>query len=70
MYLILKDKISVVREVNIKGERWILSKKSWERKECDGCKFHNPEYQMGVCSIYICQKKKEVITENEVHDTS
>lgn len=29
-----------------------LSKKNWERKECDGCKSYNPECRQGACSLY------------------
>ena len=70
MYLLLKDKINVgFGEMNIKGEWWILSKKSWERKECDGCKSYNPECRMGACSIYPYQKKKTEVKKVEIHDT-
>lgn len=55
--------------MHIKGEWWILSKKSWERKECDGCKSYNPECRMGACSIYSYQKKTLVVKEKEVQDT-
>lgn len=57
-------------EMNIKGEWWILSKKSWKRKECDGCKSYNPECWMSVCSIYPYQKQRETeVKKIEVHDT-
>lgn len=55
--------------MNIKGEWWILSKKSWKRKKYDNCKSYNPECRMGACSIYPYQKKKVVVKEKEVHDT-
>lgn len=29
-----------------------LSKKSWKRKECDGCKSYNTECRQGACSLY------------------
>lgn len=58
------------REMNIKGEWWILSKRSWKRKECNGYKSYNPECRMGVCSIYPYQKKKKTeVKKVEVHDT-
>ncbi len=47
-----------------------MSKKNWERKECDGCKSYNPECRMGVCSIYPYREMKVVVKEKEVHDTS
>ena len=46
-----------------------MSKKSWERKECDGCKYYNPECRLGACSIYP-YKKKKLTNEKEEHDTS
>ena len=47
-----------------------MSKKSWERKECDGCKSYNSECRMGVCSIYLYQKQRKTgIKKIEVHDT-
>ena len=47
-----------------------LSKKSWERKECDGCKSYNPECRMGACSIYLYQKQRKTeVKKVEVHDT-
>lgn len=47
-----------------------MSKKNWKRKECDDCKSYNPEYRMGVCSIYPYPNKKEtLVSEREVHDT-
>ncbi|WP_160560884.1 hypothetical protein [Parablautia muri] len=47
-----------------------MSKKSWKRKECDGCKSYNPECRMSVCSIYPYQKQRETeVKEKEVHDT-
>ena len=56
--------------MNIKGEWWILSKKSWERKECDGRKSYKPECRMGACSIYPYPKKKKTeVKKVEIHDT-
>ncbi len=51
--------------------RWgLLSKKSWERKECNGCRSYNPECRMGACSIYSYQnKKKTEVKKVEIHDT-
>lgn len=47
-----------------------LSKKGWERKECDGCKHYNPECRMGVCGIYpYLKQKKTEVKEKEVYDT-
>ncbi len=47
-----------------------MSKKSWERKECDGCKSYNPECRMGVRSIYPYQKQRKTeVKEKELHDT-
>lgn len=28
-----------------------LKKKTWERKECEGCKHHNQECRQGACSL-------------------
>ena len=57
-------------EMNIKGEWWILSKKSLEHKKYDSCKSYNPEWRMSVCSIYPYQKQRETeVKEKEVHDT-
>lgn len=48
----------------------MLSKKSWERKECGGCKSYNPECRMGACSIYLYQKQKKIeVKKVEIHDT-
>ena len=48
-----------------------MSKKNWERKECEGCKSHNPECRQGVCSLYPYQKQKKevVVKEKEEYDT-
>lgn len=47
-----------------------MSKKSWEHKECDGCKSYNPECQIGACSIYPYQKQKKTeVKKVEIHDT-
>ena len=52
------------------GRCVLLSKKSWKRKECDGCKSYNPECWMSVCSIYPYQKQRETeVKKIEVHDT-
>lgn len=46
-----------------------MSKKSWERKECDGCKPYNPECRQVVYSVYPYQKRKKASEkEKEVHD--
>ena len=47
-----------------------MNKKSWERKECDGCKSYNPECRMGACSIYPYQKQRKTeVKKVEIHDT-
>lgn len=47
-----------------------MSKKKWERKECDGCKSYKPECRMGAYSIYPYQKQKKTeAKEKELHDT-
>lgn len=43
-------------------------KKSWERKECEGCKSYSPECQQWACSI--CSYKKKIVNERDKHDTS
>ncbi len=58
------------RVENTQGGIHNLSKKSWERKECDGCKSYNPECRMGACSIYPYPKKKKTeVKKVEIHDT-
>ncbi len=48
-----------------------MSKKSWECKEYDTCKSYNPEYQVGACSLYPCQKQKKTEESSiEAYDTS
>lgn len=60
----------VILEKYILEERFLLREKSWERKECDGCKFYNPECRMGACSIYPYQKQRKTgVKKIEVHDT-
>lgn len=44
-----------------------MSIRSWERKECDGCKFFNPECRQGACSRYP-YKKKKIANEKEKGD--
>ena len=46
-----------------------LSKKNWERKECNGCKSYNRECRQGACSLYPYKKKNVVVIEREIHDT-
>lgn len=46
-----------------------MRKKSWERKECDGCKSYNPECRQGACSVYL-HKEKDKASEEENYDTS
>ena len=47
-----------------------MSKKNWEREECDGCKSYNPECRQGVCSLYPYQKQKKTeAKEKEVHES-
>ena len=41
-----------------------LSKKKWERKECNGCKYYNPECRQGACSLYP-YKNEKVVSEKE-----
>lgn len=58
------------KQIDESKEEYRLSKKSWERKECDGCKSYNPECRIGACSIYPHQKQKKVgVKEIEIHDT-
>lgn len=58
------------RIIKMEEEIHTLIKKNWERKECDGCKFYNPECRQGVCYLYPYQKqKKREVKEKEVHDT-
>lgn len=48
-------------------------KKSWERKECEGCKSYNPECRQGACSIYLYKagyKTKKILPLKETSDTS
>jgi len=48
-----------------------LSRKGLKRKECDGCKFYNPECRLGACSNCPYQKQKKTeVKEKEVHDTA
>ncbi len=47
-----------------------LLKKKWHRKECEGCKFYNPECRMGVCCLYPYRKKKITSSDGEKIDTS
>lgn len=47
-----------------------MSKKSWERKECNGCKSYNPECRIGACSIHLYQnQKKTEVKKIEIYDT-
>ena len=57
-------------EVDIRRRIHHLSKKNWQRKECDSCKSYNPECRMGACSIYLYTKQKRMeVKEKELHDT-
>lgn len=71
--MMLLTKRQIVKRLNqqiVKREIHHLSKKSWERKECDGCKSYNPECRMGACSIYPYQKQKKTeVKKVEIHDT-